>query len=88
MVKNPPAMWETWVRSLGWDDPLKEGITTHSSILVWRNPTERVAWCAMVHGVAKSCSIFFTRLHITQTTKFQKAMKVKEIGYCFTYVTV
>ena len=38
MVKNPPAMWETWVRSLGWEDPLEEGIATHSSILAWRIP--------------------------------------------------
>ena len=35
MVKNLPAMWETWVRSLGWEDPL-EGMATHSSILGWR----------------------------------------------------
>ena len=34
--KNPPAMWETWVRSLGWEDPLEKGKTTHSSILAWR----------------------------------------------------
>ena len=37
-VKNPPAMPETWVRSLGWDDPLEKGKATHSSILVWRIP--------------------------------------------------
>ena len=35
-VKNPPAMWETWVRSLGWEDPLQKGMATHSSILAWR----------------------------------------------------
>ena len=38
VVKNPPAMWETWVGSLGWEDPLKEGMATHSSILAWRIP--------------------------------------------------
>ena len=38
LVKNPPAMWETWVKSLGWEDPLKKGTATHSSILVWRIP--------------------------------------------------
>ena len=38
MVKNPPAMWETWVRSLGWEDPLEKGTATHSSILPWRIP--------------------------------------------------
>ena len=38
LVKNLPAMWETWVQSLGWEDPLEEGMATHSSILVWRIP--------------------------------------------------
>ena len=37
-VKNPFAMLETWVRSLGWEDPLEEGVAIHSSILPWRNP--------------------------------------------------
>ena len=38
MVKNPPAMWENWDQSLGWEDPLEEGMVTHSSILAWRIP--------------------------------------------------
>ena len=38
LVKNPPAMWETWVQSLGWEDPLQKGNATHSSILAWRMP--------------------------------------------------
>ena len=38
MVKNPRAMQEIWVRSLGWEDPLEDGIATHSSILAWRIP--------------------------------------------------
>ena len=38
MVKNLPAMQETWVRSLGWEDPLEENMATHSSILAWRIP--------------------------------------------------
>ena len=38
LVKNLPAMWETWVRSLGWEDPLEEGMATDSSILAWRIP--------------------------------------------------
>ena len=38
LVKNLPAMWETWVRSLGWEDPLEKGKATHSSILAWRTP--------------------------------------------------
>ena len=36
MVKNPPAVWETWVQPLGWEDPLEKGKATHSSILAWR----------------------------------------------------
>ena len=38
LVKNPPTMWETWVQSLGWEDPLEKGTTTHSSILTRRFP--------------------------------------------------
>ena len=53
-VKNPPAMRETRVRSLGWEDPLEEGMAIHSSILAWRIPMDRGAWRATVHGVSKS----------------------------------
>ena len=38
LVKNPPAMWDTWVRSLGWEDPLEKGKATYASILAWRVP--------------------------------------------------
>ena len=38
LVKNPPAMQEPWVQSLGWEDPLEEGMATHSSILAWKSP--------------------------------------------------
>ena len=51
MVKNPPAM-QIW--SLGGEDPLEEGMATHSSSLAWRIPMNRGAWRATVHGVAKS----------------------------------
>ena len=54
MVKNPPAMQEAWVRSLGWEDPLEEGRVTHSNNLAWRIPMDRGAWWAIVHWVAKS----------------------------------
>ena len=54
LVKNPPAMLETWVRSLAWEDPLEKGKATHSSILAWRIPMDRGAWRATVHGVAES----------------------------------
>ena len=49
LVKNPPAMQEIWVRSLGWEDPLEKGKGTHSSVLAWRIP-----WTIQSMGVAKS----------------------------------
>ena len=54
MVKNLLAMWEIWVRSLGWEDPLEKGMATHSSILAWRIPVDRGAWQVTVCGVTKS----------------------------------
>ena len=54
MVKNLPAMRETWVWSLGWEDPLEEVIATRSSILAWRIPMDRGAWQATVHETTKS----------------------------------
>ena len=53
-VRNLPAMQETWVSSLGWEDPLEEGVATHSNNLACRIPMDRGAWQATVHGVAKS----------------------------------
>ena len=54
MVKNLPAMRETWVRSLGWEDPLEEGMATHASIPVWKIPLDRGAWWVTVHGIKRS----------------------------------
>ena len=49
MVKHPPVVQETWVRSLSWEDPLEKGKAIHYSILAWRIP-----WTCIAHGVAKS----------------------------------
>ena len=54
MVKNLPAVRETWVQSLGWKDPLEDGMATPSSILAWRIPMDRGGWWALVHAVAES----------------------------------
>ena len=54
MAKNLPAMQETWVQSLDWEDPLEEGMATHCSILAWRITMDRGDWLVTVHGVAKS----------------------------------
>ena len=48
LVKNPPGMWETWVQSLGWEDPLEKGNASHSNILAWRIP-----WTT-ARGITKS----------------------------------
>ena len=52
MVKNLPVMQETWVRSLGWEDPLQEGMA--SSILAWRICMDRGVWWVTVHRVTKT----------------------------------
>ena len=54
VVKNLPAMQETWIRSLGREDPLEEGMATHSSTLAWRIPMDRGTWQATVQRVTKS----------------------------------
>ena len=54
MVKNPLPVQEMWVRSLGQEDPLQEGIATHSNILAWRISMDREVLWAKVHGVAES----------------------------------
>ena len=54
-VNYPPAMRETWVRSLGQEEPLEKGMAAHSGILAWRIPMDRGAWQATAHGgVTKS----------------------------------
>ena len=53
-VKNLPVIRKTWVQSLGWEDPLEEGMATHSSTLAWRISMNRGAWRVTAHGVAKS----------------------------------
>jgi len=62
MVKNLPAMWETWVRSLGWEDPLEKGTATHSNCL--ENSMDRGAWQATVHGITK-CWTQQSNFHFT-----------------------
>ena len=57
VVKNLPALQETQVQCLGWQDPLEKGMATHSSILAWRIPMDRGAWWATAHGVAKSWTL-------------------------------
>ena len=54
LVKNLPAVQETWVQSVGWKDPLEKGVATHSSILAWRIPWTEEPGGLQVHGVVNS----------------------------------
>ena len=68
-LKHLPVMQETWVRALGWEDPLEKEIATHSSTLAWRIPWTEEPGGATVHGVAKSQTWLsnFTSLHFKET---------------------
>ena len=52
--ENDISTNKAWVQSLGWEDPLEEGMATHSNILAWRIPMNREAWQTTVYGVAES----------------------------------
>ena len=54
MVKRLPTMWETWVQTLGWEDPLEKEMATHSSILAWKIPWTEEPGGLTVHGVTES----------------------------------
>ena len=59
MIENLPAMQEAQVQSLGWEDPLEKGMTTHSSVLPRKSHGQRAWWC-IVQGVTKSLTIQLT----------------------------
>ena len=75
LVKNLPAMRETWAQSLDWEDPLEEGMATHSSILAWRLSMDRGAWWATVHGASKNQTLNTLRTHLL--TVGQKSYNTK-----------
>ena len=75
LVKNLPAIRETWVPSLGWEDPLEKGKATHSSILAWSILAIQNLDC-MVHGIAKS-QIRLSDFH-THSQKGRKEVSLKK----------
>ena len=83
-VKNPPAMWEAWVGSLGWEDPLEKGMATQSSILAWRIP-----WREEPGGLQSMGSqrvghnwTTFTSLHIITSQKRKKKKSQNSYSLC------
>ena len=84
LVKNPPAMWETWVQSLGWEDPLEKGKAVHYSILAWRSP-----WTVEAMGsqrVGRDWATF-TCFHFKLSPHLGGAhLKSWNLGYGYMYV--
>ena len=72
LLKNPPVMQETWVRYLGWEDPLEKGKATHSSILAWRIP-----WTIQSMGSQKSWTLL-SDFHVEYNLTFL----FKDVFYC------
>ena len=77
MVKNPPAMQETQVRSLGWEDPLEKGLTTCSSVLAWRIP-----WTEEPGGLPDMGCKRLVRDFATKQQDFTHVREVKELPLC------
>ena len=76
MLSNLPVMWETWVRSVGLEDPLEKDMATHSSILDWKIPwIEEPFWLYIVHRLAKSLTQLSTYTHMAS----QVALVVKNL---------
>ena len=74
MVKNLPAVWETWIQPLVWEDPLEKGTATHTSILSWRIPWTEETGSLQSMGVAKSrtrVSNFHTFTFFTTSTTWE-----------------
>ena len=63
MVKNLPAMWETWIQPLVWEDPLEKGTATHTSILAWRIPWTEETGSLQSVGVASDTSEQLSHFH-------------------------
>ena len=70
-LKRLPAMQETWIQSLGWEDPLEKEMANYSSILAWRIPWTEGAWWATVHGVTKSQTGLNDFTHSLTVTKIE-----------------
>ena len=77
MVKNSSAVQETWVWSLGLEDPLGEDMATHCSILAWRIPMDRGAWRATVHGLQRVVHDWATK-HSTRSWHYSSNLEEKD----------
>ena len=79
LVKNPPAIWETWVWSLGWEDPLEKGKASHSSILAWRIP-----WTIQSMGskrVGHDWELSLFTFKVTQMISCQSEIQIRALDF-------
>ena len=76
LVKNLPAMWETWVQSLGWEDPLEKGKATHSSILAWRIPWTVKSWGHKELDMTEQLSLHFCSWQVILVFHFMIVIKI------------
>ena len=76
LVKNPPAMQETWVQSLGWELPLEKGKATHSSILAWRIPWTVRSWGRKELDTTEQLSLHFCSWQVILAFHFMIVMKI------------
>ena len=84
MVKNPPAMQETWVQSLGCEDPLEEGMATYSSILAWGIFRDRgVGWAIIAPGVAESDTTERLSIHSHTYTSIYVSFSLLGVNHTF-----
>ena len=83
LVKNPRAMQETWVRSLGWEDPLEEGMAIHCNILVWRILMGRGAWWATGHGLQSQTQLSTAKMYLSRTGIVKESPNLSYKDKCF-----
>ena len=84
LAKNAPAMQETPVRFLGWEDPLEEGMATHSNILAWRIPMDRGAWQGTVHGSQRVGQ----SKQLTLSLSFPTGLPTSFFFFCFLFCSI
>ena len=85
LVKNPPAMWETWVWSLGWEDPLEKGMATHSSILAWRIPWNVPSMGSQRVGHDWATSTILPTSNLSFTRKWELILFPQSINYSLNF---
>ena len=78
-VKKQPAMWETWVQSLGWEDQLEKGMATHSHIFAWRIPMDRGTWWVAIQGITLQLVDYFVTLYSRKESDMTEQLSLSPV---------